>query len=1531
MRLSMRTFSLVASGVLALSSATAFAQLDPGACCAAQSSRVDALMNPVVGGDEAFFSASGSPTSVMFLVGTYVTMLDFVTPLPTAAEGCSNPADVAAFDVFYNITNPLKQGLTPVDADPTLGAVFFNASRYYTTTNTQLRSSSFDSSNSGNYSTVTSWATPAEVCGTGLGLAAPYLGTCTSCMTSRGWYRRDNNRYAMNGGVLNMNPPKFVTTRAVVKEVAASLNNVRIGFAAFHPGSGPENYDSPRIPVRMAPGCNALSPIDPVPVLAAVRSNINTLRFNGGERQIGEALTGIGAYFAQKAQWKTWFDNFTAPAGYLGPTNSNGSGNAPGYTWSKDYYWTDNFGNQTTVYDNGEAWCSECQQTMVIVLTDGTPQADNSVPAAQMLRLLVDAGTVKPDGAPLTFNPGLGGTCPNTSLAGGINFCDRFSSTKCFCDTVSGASSPDVTNRNLMDDVAFFLANMDLRPDRPGKQTIKTYTIGLSDNSPMLQSIAYAGGGLFYTASNSSQLKSAVIAAIQDVQSKTTGFSGASVAAVQNAGGSEAILPRLLPRADKPWIGSLWRFELYNEFVEGVSKTDGGLNNVLMMDDAGVEVVEDLVTGKFIKKGTVTNADAFWEAGDKLVTLGHANRSLWTVRDTNNDGAFTSADNLLEFSMANRAVLKQYLGVVSTPFCPVAGGANGTLLNRLGLTRTQLATAINSVYSGAVAATPTSQSELDDLCVAGLILYQRGADLADEDGDTNRTETRRSVMADIFHSTPVSVVPPVDTFLCDLGIINQCTRTLYSQTLSGVTPTTLASYNTGETDCGATEVARDAYEAWRYRGRRREKAVLVGTNDGVLHAFHNGSSTEACPGGVSTVTYNQGTGREVWGFIPPDQLSRLQDQLLGHTYGVDGDVMVRDIWADGTGADTTLDGIKQRDEYHTVAIAAEGRGGTHYFAVELDFNSTGNDQTTLRNRPKFLWMFPQPCSSEAAIFGKTLNSISPKPPPIGPVLIQNATSAYSRYTVNTDEVWVAMLSGGWSPGRERGRGVYMVDAYRGQINSRRDNLLWKFEFQDNASGDFTPLKKLGQSVAAPVAMVDYGENGDPRQDGFFDTALFGDVQGQLWVTRFQQPGILDNTTRLISNWRGGRTFEMDSDSPPDDPADGDLEPDDADKKSNLNKQPFYYLPAIAMDPANNELRAFIGTGERYSVLDSPAPVCRYDNPLACAKSQCNDVKIRYRLDSPGVDINRLETNFKKRQFAKGKADYTPQSDAFCGVDNLHARFEEYRVNACRLTDATDRNPGRVNDAQVRCTQNAAASSYSCNYTATPIIKTGELLPNALASVGGLGINRYYGLRVYGGPRIFLEGDNSAVTFDDGRRTDRPSGGDIVDVTSTTCTGPGACTGPSSNANGWFVQYDAQATKTATGSAIASSCVLWNTLSPAAGSANTCSAGAGNPTARLLQANVFTGAPDCAEGFLDGGVSQRSIARSVVAPPPEPATAIQLSKTGQVQTTALLIEPGQSSSINVTTGQDVLQLVYELPISRALHNCRHTDAGCSTAP
>ena len=123
------------------------------------------------------------------------------------------------------------------------------------------------------------------------------------------------------------------------------------------------------------------------------------------------------------------------------------------------------------------------------------------------------------------------------------------------------------------------------------------------------------------------------------------------------------------------------------------------------------------------------------------------------------------------------------------------------------------------------------------------------------------------------------------------------------------------------------------------------------------------------------------------------------------------------------------------------------------------------------------------------------------------------------------------------------------------------------------------------------------------------------------------------------------------------------------------------------------------------------------------------------------------------------------------------------------------------------------------------------------------------------------------------------------------------------------------------------------------SAVSCSATPGVATLRLYQSDYVSGLPNIAAGFLDKttGTYTRYVERTALAPPPTMSTSVQINKvTGKVRYSLLLLEPGaqQATEANVSAGSDVLQNLYELPISRSLHNCRHNPGGsvnCVEAP
>lgn len=1524
---------------------------DRGTCCAASTSRLENLMNPNQGSDEAFFTASGGPPNVMMILDTSCSMNAWPEDWPTV-KGCAHSGFAGqGYDSAIDYPS-LVTGMTgPSGAkSPTYHSEWFNDGKVYKADG----DSSFggghgspmghDFTSSGSPS-VTTWgganitAAIATACSTGLSYRVGSADNmaCVACLGSAGYYVKDSSTRVATGNFLEFYAPKDVSAVMTLSNLIFSVREIRLGIITFDDWGG-SCWGSSSVCLwkPMSPNCNQLFPFDTSSVESARNSILNDLAKNNDFSSYTPLASSLYAAAFHLRSYRV-SDGFTnlGMSGFPSNTNFNEPNSA----------------NQYSI-------CTGCSFNAAVILTDGEPfnELISSFPS-QITSLGPTAG------------------CP-----AGTGSCN-----------------------NNLDEVAAFLWQKDIRSDLAGPQKVATYTIGFGTNTDanqLLTATARAGNGLYFNAKNAQNISSAFLTILDDIASRNNSFSSSAVAAVQTGStATPALLPRMRPNKGFPWEGYLWRFEQYNEFVwSNDLNGDGDQEDVFIVDqgttgtDGGPQwtvgnIVNETADGTFLR-GDAGVAVPYWEGNAKLgsnlaggsgavaMGTGVGKRKVWTMFDTNGDGAFTSADTLTRIQVNSVAAddlkLGSYYGLRSNATaCPSAAGT-GALLGKFGLS-------ISSAYAvagwgGSWPGTPT-QDDFDRLCARLVTTWILGADLYDVDGDANRAEPRANILGDIFHSSPVVIEPPLDSFLCDLGLSNQCVRTLYSNQL-GV-PETPNDTGTITNSSSCDPSTPTAYEAYVHNNRNREKLVVVGSNDGMIHAFISSRKVaENCVGGKPVVRYdadaaNARAGLEVWAFMPPDQMPKVADLIISHQYMVDGDVMARDIWSDGSGAGAA-DGRKDYDEFHTLIVAAEGRGGKHYVALEAGYGNASFGASTpdlANDRPNFRWMFPQPCTPEAVSFGETHYSLSPKPPPVGPVLVSRSSlpgvnplsgvTGVTRYGQETIEQWMVGLSGGWSPGLEKGRGIYFVDAWNGAINGRRDNLWWKFEFDQDAAGSFDqPAKYLLTSVPAPVAMVDYGANVDPKVDGFFDTAVFGDTFGQVWVGRFYAPGQFDNTSGLIKNWKVARSFEMDRDGVTSGSggaetlSDGGTEAASSSPKSVANKSPFYYLPSVAIEPGVNKLRAFIGTGNRYAILDTGPGVCRYDNPLACAKSSCSETKVVSTFDSDFFKVNKDEVHFKSRSFEHSKMETSGAvswsatlSDAntcgSTGAVEVKAENTDYKVGTCDYPTGADPNPGDVNKVKYECGLNAAGSTFQC--TRTSVTRNLNNLVDVTAiDQTNLGDNRYFGFWAYGGSRVFVEendGGTSPHTFDGVRLSDRSSAsayaGDLINVSNVSCTALGACDGgATSSDNGWFIDYGTMPIKTATGSAILSSCVLWSDISPTGGDGGTCGAQV-TPASSIYQADFITGQPNCAYGFLpsDGGAYTRTQTRSVVAPPPEPTSVVQVSNNGQVRYSAMIVEPGkgQATNINVSGSQDVLQLVYQVPVPRSLHNCRHADGGCVVSP
>jgi type IV pilus assembly protein PilY1 len=269
-----------------------------------------------------------------------------------------------------------------------------------------------------------------------------------------------------------------------------------------------------------------------------------------------------------------------------------------------------------------------------------------------------------------------------------------------------------------------------------------------------------------------------------------------------------------------------------------------------------------------------------------------------------------------------------------------------------------------------------------------LILHVRGQDTYDIDppyapSAGYDTHDRSWKLGDIFHSNAAIVGEPSPFF------IDQC-------------------FNR----------CPDGSEGFYQRNKNRTKVILVGANDGMLHAF------------------NAETGVEEWAFIPNSLLKNLKDSVLLHTYYVDSSPKVTDVWFY---SDTNLSGItKARDEWKTVLICGLRKGGKQYFA--LDITDTLN--------PKYLWEFPK--STDSATLAKVGQSWSE--PAIGRVRIKVGNELHER--------WVAVMGGGFDRTNITGKAFYVIDVKTGDILA-----------------EFSGLPGMDYSMTAPPSAVDTDFNG----------------------------------------------------------------------------------------------------------------------------------------------------------------------------------------------------------------------------------------------------------------------------------------------------------------------------------------------------------------------------------------------------------------------------------------------------------------------
>jgi Tfp pilus tip-associated adhesin PilY1 len=409
-------------------------------------------------------------------------------------------------------------------------------------------------------------------------------------------------------------------------------------------------------------------------------------------------------------------------------------------------------------------------------------------------------------------------------------------------------------------------------------------------------------------------------------------------------------------------------------------------------------------------------------------------------------------------------------------------------------------------------------------------------------------------------------------------------------------------------ECGST-----SYSAFRSANVRTAAAgtqrILVGANDGQLHAFHTGTSADCASG-----------GNEVWSFIPPNLLQKIspvahnvhstdidiRNALASHDLTVDGPIQVADAWipsADSSGIS------KSSSDWKTIAIFGQGQGSgaflwspsstcystsafsatysatTPYYCGLYALNVTNSAATS----PTYMWHL-MPTSAQAPYLGEAWSK-----------------AQIGRVKIAGNEKWVAFVGGGYSGSSclsadgttsttcntpatgSAGKGFFVVDLRDGSI-------LWSYTHADNGNMDF----------AAPASPYP----ADLDNDGFIDTVYMGDLGGNMWRFRLCSKdaacascGLASYTASpctscTTSSWSGSRLFSSTS----------------AERGSGLstpvNTHKQIFTSATATKDTLGNVWVYFGTGEVNDPTSKPADTSTTKNRI---------YGIREDLDAVSVD------------------------------------------------------------------------------------------------------------------------------------------------------------------------------------------------------------------------------------------------------------------------------------------------------------------------
>ena len=459
------------------------------------------------------------------------------------------------------------------------------------------------------------------------------------------------------------------------------------------------------------------------------------------------------------------------------------------------------------------------------------------------------------------------------------------------------------------------------------------------------------------------------------------------------------------------------------------------------------------------------------------------------------------------------------------------------------------------------------------------------------DGDSPPEIDIEVLLGDVFHSSPVAVGGPDNLvyFLKDLG-----SRTVVE---------------------GGETLEVGGYQEFALRHRVRRKMVLVGTNDGQLHAFDAGrySATTDTLGRsdpeyfacfdddgepvtpvpvIAEERFGNGTGHEIFSFVPRasmDELPKLPGSTA-HRYTVDSPVSVGDAEIGPEEVVARAGGPDYVSAWRTVAVGGLRRGGRGYYALDITqpdriveqriCTPDGVAQPTSVAAPAGSGYVPA-CLGDLATGAASASGCGPRPfpavlweledtwdenldgrPDLGdtwsvPVLgrirvCDGAACDPSDETHDLEDRWVAVFGGGFDE-----------DALLGGAGA--GSFLYMV---DVATGEILYKEELdGMAPSDPAAV-------DSDQDGYLDRLYIGTTAGTLYKVNLRSVPRLREVQVPVGPSLPMATVRRISTADGDDPAWRPFEIFDT------GGRPIFYPPSAIFLAQQGRFAIAFGTGDR---------------------------------------------------------------------------------------------------------------------------------------------------------------------------------------------------------------------------------------------------------------------------------------------------------------------------------------------------------------